>query len=111
MGFKEGALDRRFDGDRVGVVVGMLEGILDRRIDDAPNDGLQVGSTVGAPVDRLQVGTTVGAPVDRLKVGNTVGTAVDGLQVGTTVGDRLKACTDEGSSQMGVDPGCTLCID
>ena len=98
MGFKGGVLDRRFDGDRVGVVVGMLEGILDRRIDDAPNDGLQVGSTVGAPVDRL-------------KVGNTVGTAVDGLQVGTTVGDRLKACTDEGSSQMGVNPGCTLCID
>jgi hypothetical protein len=30
---------------------------------------------------------------------------VDGLQVGTTVGDRLKACTEEGSSQMGVDPG------
>ena len=36
---------------------------------------------------------------------------VDGLQVGTTVGDRLKACTEEGSSQMGVDPGWTLCID
>jgi len=30
---------------------------------------------------------------------------VDGLRVGTTVGDRLKACTEEGSSQMGVDPG------
>ena len=31
---------------------------------------------------------------------------VDGLRVdGTTVGDRLKACNEEGSSQMGVDPG------
>ena len=44
----------------------MLEGILDRRLDDAP---------------------------------------IDGLRVGTTVGDRLKVCTEEGSSQMGVDPG------
>ena len=79
MGFEEGALDGRLDGDRFGVVVGMLEGILDRRLDDAPVDGLQVSSTVGA--------------------------ADDGLPVGTTVGDRLKACTEEGSSQMGVDPG------
>ena len=39
------------------------------------------------------------------KVDATVGALVDGLQVGTTVGDRLKACTEEGSSQMGVDPG------
>jgi hypothetical protein len=40
-----------------------------------------------------------------------VGAAVDGLRVGSTVGDRLRACTEEGSSQMGVDPGYTLCID
>ena len=30
---------------------------------------------------------------------------VDGLQVGTTFSDRLRACTEEDSSQMGVDPG------
>ena len=57
MGLVEGAIDGRLDGDRVGVVVGMLEGILDRRLDDAPVDGLQVDTTVGATVDGLEVGT------------------------------------------------------
>jgi len=52
-----------------------------------------------------KVGATVGAAVDGLQVGRTVGALVDGLEVGITVGDRLKACTEEGSSQMGVDPG------
>jgi len=52
-----------------------------------------------------KVGTTVGDAVDGLRVGRTVGALVDELEVGTTVGDRLKACTEEGSSQMGVDPG------
>ena len=43
--------------------------------------------------------------VDGLPVGTSVDATVDGLRVGTIVGDRLRACTEEGSSQMGVDPG------
>ena len=43
--------------------------------------------------------------VDGLPVGTTVDATVDGLSLGTIDGDRPIACTEEDSSQMGVDPG------
>jgi hypothetical protein len=55
----------------------------------------------------INMNTTTRIPITMVIVDkdDLIVDGVDGLQVGTTVGDRLKACTEEGSSQMGVDPG------
>ena len=102
-----GGIDGYFDGDRVGIAVGLLEGRMLGGI-DGYFDGDRVGTIVGLMNGRILGITVVLHAVCSLKVGTkVVGVEEDGLRV---VGLNEEGSV-EGSSSMMVDGEIVGSID